>query len=274
MASVYLVDGCFFPREKSATLSGERSGEGPIGFEWIAGPGGPVTFYTDVCLEQAIGAPGRKVAWLLEPPWKLAAYETIWRLREYFDYILTYRAIAPEDKLLFYPLGGSWIKDWGVFEKKELVSLMVSDKAESEGHKLRHLFANQWPLSDHTYGRGTRPVESKAEALRPYYYSIVVESWRGNWYFSEKLIDCLSQGTVPIYWGCPDIRRFFDVNGIISFETLSELDYILTYVISIEDYMERLPAIRHNLDLARAYTCAEDWIYRHYPFLFEGIKDD
>jgi hypothetical protein len=275
---VHLVDGSFFPRERSATLAGQRSGEGPFSFEWVEGPGEPVTFYTDMCLEQAVGQPGRKVAWLLEPPWKGEHYRQAAELIDVFDYVLTYWAweSAPRfgKKALFYPLGGSWIKlnEWGVsFNKAELVSLMVSDKHESEGHTLRHQIANQLPIAHHTYGRGTREIDSKTEALRPYHYSIVVESWRGDWYFSEKLIDCLSQGTIPIYWGCPDIGRFFDTDGILSFETLDELDYIYHHVISANDYLERYQAIRENLELAWAHYCAEDWIFRHYPYLFDGI---
>lgn len=268
---VHLVDGSFFPREKSATLAGERSGEGPGSFEWVAGPGGPVTFYTDVTLAQAVGQPGRKVAWLLEPPWKRSHYERAADLAGVFEYVLTYwnNCAGLGNKRLFYPLGGSWLAEWGVFDKTELISHMVSEKTTSEGHRLRHQIANELPLVDHTYGRGTREVESKAEALRPYHYSIVVESWRGNWYFSEKLIDCLSQGTIPVYWGCPDIGRFFDVNGILSFETMSELDYIYRRVISVTDYQTRLLSVRHNLALARRYQCAEDWIFNQYPYLYE-----
>jgi len=270
---VPLVDGCFFPREKSATLAGDRAGEGPFSLDWIEGPGEPVTFYTDMRLAEAVGQPGRKIAWLLEPPWKPAHYRDAAQLIDVFDYVLTYWGCAPGygNKVLFYPLGGSWIKpaDWGAFAKAELVSLMVSDKYESEGHQLRHQIANELPLAEHTYGRGTREIDSKVEALRPYHYSIVVESWRGDWYFSEKLIDCLSQGTVPIYWGCPDIGRFFNTEGILRFTTLSELDYIYRHVISSDDYLKRYGAVRENLELARAYQCAEDWIYRHYPFLFD-----
>lgn len=191
-------------------------------------------------------------------------------MEDHFDFILTYLPGVAQ-RCLFYPLGGSWLAEWGVFDKSELVSLMVSEKTESEGHNLRHQIANSLPIADHTYGRGTREIASKAEALRPYYYSIVVESWRGNWYFSEKLIDCLSQGTIPIYWGCPDIGRFFDADGIIQFETMSELDYILTFVVGLDDYARRLPAARRNLEMAREYACAEDWIFRHYPFLF-GVE--
>ena len=32
---------------------------------------------------------------------------------------------------------------------------------------------------------------------------------RGDYEFDEKLIDCFLTGTVPIFWGCPSIDKFF-----------------------------------------------------------------
>ena len=34
-------------------------------------------------------------------------------------------------------------------------------------------------------------------------------------YFTEKLLDCFLTRTVPVYWGCPDIYEYFDLDGII-----------------------------------------------------------
>jgi hypothetical protein len=267
---VHLIDGSFFPRERSATLAGDNSGLGPAHFEWTAEPTGGVTFYTDVCLEQAVDAPGRKVAWLLEPPWKPNAYETAWKLREHFDYILTYHHIGwGGHKQLFYPLGGSWIRDWGVHPKSKLVSIIASEKNEAQGHKLRHGTIARYGLRLDVMGRGYRPIEGKAKGLRDYCYSVVIESWRGDWYFSEKLIDCLSQGTIPIYWGCPNIGRFFNTDGILRFYDLDRLGNILASI-SKADYVGRLDAVRDNLKRARQYRCAEDWIFEKYPFLFEA----
>jgi hypothetical protein len=36
--------------------------------------------------------------------------------------------------------------------------------------------------------------------------------------FCEKLTDFFATGTIPIYWGNPDIGEFFDTNGIIIFD--------------------------------------------------------
>jgi hypothetical protein len=213
--------------------------------------------------------PGKKIAWLIEPPGgRRTHYDLAATLHQHFDYVLTFNAGENGPNYLYYPLGGSRIKaeDWTIYPKRHGVSLMTTDKRGMPGHRLRRHIYNEFSLD--AYGRGSNPVDSKLEALSDYRYSVVVESIRLNYYFSEKLIDCLSCGTVPIYWGCPGIGRFFNMEGIIPFETTDELDYILLNVCSERDYRARLGAIRDNLELARFYQCAEDWIYGEYPFFF------
>jgi hypothetical protein len=110
-------------------------------------------------------------------------------------------------------------------------------------------------------------IPSKVEGLKDYRYSVVVENTCQDWYFTEKIIDPLSQGCVPIYWGC-DVSQFFDMGGIITFESVDELKKILDNL-SIQDYMSRMKAIRHNFTEAEKYRCAEDWIIRRYPDIFK-----
>jgi hypothetical protein len=57
---------------------------------------------------------------------------------------------------------------------------------------------------------------------------------------------------VPIYWGCPTLGEFFDLEGIILFNTLEELGGILQNL-SVEEYEKRLPAIHRNFELAANY---------------------
>ena len=77
----------------------------------------------------------------------------------------------------------------------------------------------------------------------------------------------MSQGTVPIYWGCPSIGDFFDANGYIAFDALADIPDILA-MLSKEDYEARRQALAQNLEIARGYACAEDWMMRRYPWLF------
>ena len=60
-----------------------------------------------------------------------------------------------------------------------------------------------------------------------YRFSIVIENCKRDYWFTEKLIDCLRTGTIPIYWGCPSIGDFFDIRGFILFDDINDLENIL-----------------------------------------------
>jgi hypothetical protein len=72
-------------------------------------------------------------------------------------------------------------------------------------------------------------------------------------------------GTVPIFWGAPNIGEFFDTDGILLFETTEELVGILENI-TPELYLSMLPAIKNNLSIVSNYRVAEDWMYRHGVF--------
>lgn len=124
------------------------------------------------------------------------------------------------------------------------------------------------------YGLGYNPVVSKAEALRDYMFSVTIQNCDVNCHFTEWLIDPLSQGTVPLFWGSRAVAEFFDAKGILFWHSLDELRDLLQ-CLTPQDYANRQEAIQHNLAEARKYRCPEDWIWEHYPFLFrEGGNGD
>ena len=63
--------------------------------------------------------------------------------------------------------------------------------------------------------------------LRPpsqaFYFSVVIENIRADYYFSAKLINCFVHGAVPIYWGAPSIADYFNISGVIVFETVQQV---------------------------------------------------
>lgn len=77
------------------------------------------------------------------------------------------------------------------------------------------------------FGRDTNPISHKSQGLRRYAFSIAMENAREDYYFTEKLIDCILMGTIPIYWGCPSIGKFFDPRGILCFNSIQELKAII-----------------------------------------------
>jgi len=279
MITVPIRDGTF-PHSASMSLAGENAGEAPKSLHWRRVPDllddAPVMVFTDMCLDEVLlSRSPTNIAILIEPPaFSTTHYEKAVMLEKYFDAIFTYdlEHLRRGGPWRFYPYGGSRIQEWHVYEKLGLVSLIVSDKHVTEGHRLRHEAVERFGSHLHVFGEPyTEYLNPKGPGLRPFCYSVVIESGRSDYYFSEKLVDCFSQGAVPIYWGCPGIDGFFEGNGIISFETLDDLAYILASI-SMQDYHDRLPAIMRNLELARSFRCAEDHLVREYGWLFEDSE--
>ena len=185
-------------------------------------------------------------------------------IRDRFDYIFTFsdELLSISDKFIPYYLGGCWIKenDIKVHHKNRNISIIASGKTEFPGHKIRHDTIRQLRNNiDLVCGRGYQPIDNKIEALGDFRYSIVAENAISDCYFSEKLIDCFSTGTVPIYWGCKSLSKFFDVSGIIMFDTVEQLTGIL-HTINQSDYEKRLPHIQSNFYLSKKYRICENII--------------
>jgi hypothetical protein len=82
----------------------------------------------------------------------------------------------------------------------------------------------------------------------------------------------MSVGTIPIYWGCEDVGEYFNKKGILTFGNLDQLEDIVCNLHSSQ-YEELRPYARENLELCKKYRCAEDWMYKQYPFLFGESGD-
>ena len=54
----------------------------------------------------------------------------------------------------------------------------------------------------------------RASGLESFHFSMAIENSREDNYFSEKLTDCFLMDTMPIYYGCPNIKDFFPEDSI------------------------------------------------------------
>ena len=46
-------------------------------------------------------------------------------------------------------------------------------------------------------------------------------------YFTDIIIDCFAVGTVPIFWGTPNIKNYFNMNGVIVMDSLNDVEDIV-----------------------------------------------
>ena len=249
--------------------------DAPAAVEWDRNaPNGelPVSVFTERCLELVEPGKAINVAWLLEPEAIHAyGYNTIrngWHAK--FDHILTFDRDMLErwpEKAHFWTPGGSWIwrRDWAICPKTKNVSIVAGMKDWTTGHRLRHeVIRRLEDRFDLVCGYGRKPVEPRAAIFQDYRYSVVIENSRVDYYWTEKLIDPILCGCIPIFWGCPSIEQFgFDMNGILMWETVDELAAILDHV-GPDDYEARRPAIEKNFKQAQKYAIVEDFMYESF----------
>lgn len=157
----------------------------------------------------------------------------------------------------FFPLGDTWVENWQDVDchKTQMASLIASAKRGLEGHQLRHSLADWVGRSGQdvkVMGGGYAPFAAKSEGLAPFRYSFIIENAAEPGYFTEKLIDALLCETVPVYWGAPDIERFFDPNGMLICRTFDDLKAAAANL-SDADYRARRDAILANKSRAQTY---------------------
>ena len=81
-----------------------------------------------------------------------------------------------------------------------------------------HIYGNYWPILDQ---RIKGPVLNKKDALIDYKYSIAIENSREKNYITEKFIDCFLCESIPIYYGCPNIKEVYPQESFIELPDLN-----------------------------------------------------
>jgi len=241
-----------------------------------------VSVYTDRTFGQPAFAnrdtSGTKVAWILEchevhPHNRINAIQT----EDVYDYIFTFdeELLARGPKYIENLIGTSRIIDSRskLYKKTKNISLIASKQNWCSGHQLRHKIVEECHSSVQIdlWGSAYKPfpMGAKVLPLAEYRFSIVVENSQGAKYFTEKIIDCFRTGTIPIYWGCPNIDKYFDIDGIICFETIEQLNSILP-ALNQEEYDRRFESVKKNFKLAKQWTSMDDTFARNLKRVVEN----
>lgn len=226
------------------------------------------------------------IADIHEPPYlfeQQQVYDAVYDNYQMFDRILTY-----DKKLLTLPNavfrnGGyecvlnknihaqqyptlSDTSLYGIYKKSKKVSVITSNKTFTDGHRFRVScveLLKQNNTEVDVFGMGYNPISGKFIGLKDYEYSIAIENGVYENYFTEKILDCFLTGTIPIYKGCTNIGDFFNLNGIVIFNTQEELISILNEIKS-DKYKIDFKVLKENYELALKYRYDNDKIYNKY----------
>jgi len=157
-----------------------------------------------------------------------------------------------------------------ISQKNKKMSIVLSHKQRAPGHTYRHslvkcILQNNIPVD--IFGLGCKFYNTKDERVKGvfkdsepylnYFFTISIENFRSNHYFSEKIINPLLYDCCPIYLGCHNINTYLNDGSIqmvgnikddmelIVKILLNPLDY---YKIVDKEYINNKTNLLKNLD--------------------------
>jgi hypothetical protein len=179
---------------------------------------------------------------------------------------------ADPELFCFVPAGSNlpWTEEsnYGIHNKTKLISLISSAKEITSGHKHRISLSQQFKNKVDFYGGifnsekiGTSNNEhyhhtSKQKGLNDYMFSVTIENFKYDDYFTEKITDCFANGVIPIYYGTDNIKKYFDFAGIIMLDDKFDINCITK-----ELYYSKLESVKNNLQIIKNMQSADDVLY-------------
>jgi hypothetical protein len=257
----------------------------PKNFRWSGNPDSPIYILADRAIPMSLHSSVEDkilYGWIVEsfqvvPDVILFIKNNKEKLFEKIKGIFTCSDELTQEDSRFIKIAPGSNLPWGdrdecqIYKKSKNVSMLSSSKNFTKGHRIRWGIASNLKDKIDLYGgvanskvigvdRGThhRP---KLEALQEYRFSITIENDNHPGYYTEKITDCFVTGTIPLYWGDPNISKIFDPNGIITINDPTKIDWILD--LEEKDYMDRTDAIKKNFEIAMNLKMADEMIYEY-----------
>jgi len=169
-----------------------------------------------------------------------------------FGHVITCQTRIKHNSKLIRSPGHSWfftkktydeLLNTTKIEKTKSLSIIVSNKTMTKGHRNRLLFClklkkrlgNRVDL----FGRGFKEFDDKWDMIAPYKYSVAIENSIEDHWITEKLTDCFASHTYPFYVGAPNAKDYYNSNSFA--------------VIDIEDFEKSVTTILNILDDPKHY---------------------
>lgn len=200
---------------------------------------------------------GNVFALMQEPPYRYPYYY-LFKYLEQYDKVFSNRKTA-SNITLSQPYLAWYFNNYQLHRqftppiKSKLLSCVLSKKKLLPGHRkrLRFLFKLKQTVPFDHYGNGFNHIANKEDALNPYYYSIALENYSGDYYFTEKINDCFLTLTVPLYYGCTNLDKFFPSKSYIRIDIndVSHAIKVIQEKLHKSDYQERLPYLQEAREI-------------------------
>lgn len=225
----------------------------------------------------------KKILYIWEPAVIIPAnYDiALWRA---FDIVLTWNDEILESLKknpeqftclkLFYPEKNNFVENSIPFAEKKLCVLIASNKNHSDTGACISLsqpradiidwFEKYEPLNLDLYGRGWPAItiykgiipgfepfdpSCKIHVLSQYRFCICFENSSSPGYISEKILNCLASGCIPVYLGSLNIKHYIPEDCFIHYADFASIQDLF-------DFLETMDEKTHQ----RYVDCARKWL--------------
>jgi hypothetical protein len=168
-------------------------------------------------------------AWLFSQESPIDMYQWHTRSFRYFDRVYTFwdhkygSNIIHEQTSLPWHINKTYdqlmgLKKSDLGNKQDKLSWVTSNASSKQGHHLRLSFLdhlNRSALAFDLFGKGFQFIEDKFDGIFPYKYSIAIENYSCDHYWTEKIADCYLSWTMPIYYGAMKILDYFPKESLL-----------------------------------------------------------
>jgi len=114
---------------------------------------------------------------------------------------------------------------------------------------------NMRPLPSTIPGTGTRLA--KLEFLSSYRFTIAFENTSADGYITEKIVHPLIAGSIPVYWGSPDVAERYNPDAFVNCHSFGSFGEVIERILEIEADPPRLEAMR-RAPMLHADSCIPD----------------
>jgi hypothetical protein len=178
------------------------------------------------------------------------------------DFALTFCHLPDEPRHCRMPLYIWYVSDpkqlckTNSIQKKKFCNMVVTNPRGSERNTFFRLLNSRKQVDSggkHFNNIGYQ-VENKLEFIKDYKFTMAFENSKSDGYTTEKIVEAMLAGSIPIYWGNAKIALDFNPKSFI------DVSNFPTYEAAVQHILE----VDSNDELYRAYL-AEPWFNQGVP---------
>lgn len=216
-------------------------------------------------------------------------------IKKFFPYILTWNDEWVDNKTIFKRnIPYYFVNTFGNvgFENRKLLTSVSGNKKSehpdelySEREKVISFFEEKYANDFDFYGTGWDSkqhsgykgrIEKKSEIYHQYKFAVCFENMKNiKGYVTEKILDCLVMGIVPIYAGAEDIEKYVPRECFIDYWKFECIDDLATFLqnMSEEEYNRYLDAAKMflNSEMICEFSGTK---YAEYIYKVAGISKE